>query len=251
MARFFAAPHNISDHSILLSPEDSEHIKVLRLRPEELFTICNGNGIDYVCRLGKFNDGTVAEIVSQHPSLGEPTIKCRVYIAYSKGERLDYAVQKSVELGASSIILFKSNRCVSIPNNIPKKVERLQRVALETAKQCGRGMIPTVTDGEDFDSVVNDSVKDCQLSILFYEIEDNLHIKQVLEKHFPPLRKSEDHVTTTVSMITGPEGGFEPAEMRLAQTKGIHIVSLGPRILRSETAPVVALATVMYHTGNL
>ena len=251
MIRFFATPHDVSTTTIRLSAEDSEHVRALRLRPSELFTVCDGMGIDYVCRLGKRSDCTIAEIISQHKSLGEPSINCKLFIAYAKGERLEYAVQKSVELGANEIVLFESERCVAIPRDMPKKTGRLQRIAMETAKQCNRGVIPKVTSGGLFDTIINTAVKSSDLTLLFYENEQNLSIKPVLERHFPPLREYEEHKTSSVSLITGPEGGFEPAEVELAQSKDIPIVSLGARILRSETAPVVALASLMYHTENL
>jgi len=247
MIRFFAAPHDISADCINLGAEDLEHIRVLRLRPDELFTVCDGDGTDYICRLRKHNNEKVAEIVEKHQSLGEPSIKCKVFMAYSKGDRLDYAVQKSVELGANEIILFESERCVAVPRDIPKKTARLQRIALETAKQSNRGIIPNVTSAGSFDTMIKKAIEDSALSLMFYECEDDLHIKPVLEQHFSGQKNQSKK---PVSIITGPEGGFKPHEVALAQSKGISIVSLGPRILRSETAPVVALAALMFHTGN-
>jgi len=251
MIRFFASQQDISISTIRLCPDNSEHIRALRLRPNELFTVCDGNGVDYVCRLGERTDSTIAEIISKHKSIGEPSVSCKMYIAYSKGERLDYAVQKSVELGAHEIVLYESERCIAVPRDIPKKTMRLQRIAMETAKQCNRGIIPNVTSGGSFDYIINDAIHSSALTLLFYESEIDLSIKSILEQHFPPLREQEEYETSTVSLITGPEGGFEPNEVELAQSKDIHIVSLGSRILRSETAPVVALAAVMYQTGNL
>jgi len=251
MLRLFAEPHDIGAKTIKLSAEDIEHIRSLRLRPDELFVVCDGEGADYICRPGSRKEDTVADIVRECPSLGEPSVECTVYIAYAKGERLDYAVQKSVELGAHEIVLYKSNRCVAVPSNVQKKTARLQRIALETAKQCGRGLVPAVTAGGEFETVVDMAAGRSELSLLCYESEDFLHLKKVLEQHFPPLPGHETNTVKTVSVITGPEGGFESDEVKLAQSKGIRIVSLGPRILRSETAPVVALSAIMFHTGNL
>ena len=251
MVRFFAEIHDISAKSIRLSSKDSEHVRALRLRPDESFIVCDGKGVDYVCRLGERDDGTIAEIVDKQRSIGEPSVICKVYMAFSKGDRLDYAVQKSVELGAHEIVLFESERCVAMPRDIPKKIARLQRIALETAKQSNRGVIPGVTSGGRFGTMITEAAKCSELSLLFYECENNLHIKSVLEQHFPPLRKNETYEIRSISIITGPEGGFEPHEVGTAQSKDIKIVSLGPRILRSETAPVVALSAVMFHTGNL
>jgi len=251
MIRFFADTDDISENSIKLSPEDADHIRVLRLRPDEQFIICDGNGTDYICRLGDRTGHSTAKIIDQIKSPGEPDIKCKVYMAYSKGDRLDYAVQKSVELGAHEIILFESGRCVAVPHDIPKKIARLQKISLETAKQCNRGIIPKVSHGGSFDSIITDAAGSSGPAILFYEQENNLHIKEVLEQQFPPVQEQKNIKTSSISIITGPEGGFETHEIKHVQSKDIRIVSLGPRILRSETAPVAALAAIMYQTGNL
>jgi len=251
MIRFFADPQDISAKSIRLNEEDSKHIRSLRLRPDEQIIVCDCSGYDYVCKLGERNDGTYVEIIKKHKSAGEPTVRCRVCIAYSKGDRLDFAVQKSVELGVHEIILFESERCVAVPNNIPKKIARLQRIALETAKQSGRGIIPAVSSGGNFKEMLDEAVNISALSVLFYECEDQLHIKDVFEQHFLPASRQNNKDAKPISLITGPEGGFEPHEAELAKSKGIKTVSLGSRILRSETAPIAALTAIMYRTGNL
>jgi len=263
--RFFAGLNDVYADTIRLSDEDSAHVRSLRLRPDELFTVCNGQGLDYVCKLGKQDDGTFARIVRRQQSLGEPSVVCRMFIAYAKGDRLDYAVQKSVELGAFEIILFESERCVAVPRDIPKKTARLQRIALETAKQCGRGVVPVVSSGGGFSSIVEAAADHSLLSLLCYEGEDVLHIKEVLEQffpasdeykeqleqHFPASDEQKAREVRPVSIITGPEGGFGSNEVGFARSRGLRIVSLGSRVLRSETAPVVALSAIMYHTGNL
>jgi len=271
MIRFFSEPHEIFDNTIRLTAEDTKHIRTLRLRPDELFVVCDGAGIDYICRLGERADGTIANIVDKQPSSGEPSVKCTVYMAYSKGDRLDIAVQKSVEIGVHEIVLFESERCVAVPKDIPKRITRLQRISLETAKQCGRGIVPSVSHGGKFNKVIDTAAKNSCLAMFFYELENNVHIKDVLGENFiiPCDNNTQDNNTQdnsiqdnniqdkiiqdkkSISLITGPEGGFELHEAELAQQKGIHIVSLGSRILRSETAPMVALAAVMYHTDNL
>jgi len=254
MTRFFASPSCVSEGFITLSEEDTAHIRSLRLRPDELFVVCDGNCTDYICRLSDEEtqkSSTVAKIVDMRTSRGEPSITCSVYIAFAKGDRLDYAVQKSVELGANDIVLYQSSRCVAVPHDIPKKAARLQKIALETAKQCGRGIIPVVSFAVSFEEAVAQAVKNTKLSLFFYEFEENLHIKEVLEKHFSPMRECEEYSIKSVSIMLGPEGGFAPNETEYAKSKGMYIVSLGPRILRCETAPVAALSALMYHTDNL
>jgi 16S rRNA (uracil1498-N3)-methyltransferase len=278
MVRFFAEPSDIFDGSIVLSAEDTAHIRSLRLRPDEFFIVCDGKGFDHICRLGERvdligqsalgdalhaaqkstagkhaneNHGSIALILETRPTRGEPSIACSVFIAYAKGERLDYAIQKSVELGARRIVLFSSRRCAAIPRDIPKKVTRLQRIAFETAKQCGRGLIPEVSAMDSFEETINEAAQNAALSLFLYEREEDVHIKRVLEQHFAPLREREEYAVKSVSIVTGPEGGFEPREANYAQAQGLYAVSLGPRILRCETAPVLALSAIMYHTGNL
>jgi len=239
--RFFVNKTDIYDNTIRLNAEDANHIRSLRLRPDELFTVCDGEGSDYICRLGERSSGSTAEIIRTCESQGEPDIKCSVYIALAKGDRLDYAVQKSIELGAHEVIIFPSRRCIIAPGDINKKISRLQKIALQTAMQCGRGIVPNITAARSFTEAIAQALQ-AELPLFFYEDEENMHLKQALDKH--------DRVGT-ISLVTGPEGGFEPNEAERAVIAGMTSVSLGPRILRCETAPVAALAAIMYHTGNL
>ncbi|MCL2819472.1 MAG: 16S rRNA (uracil(1498)-N(3))-methyltransferase [Oscillospiraceae bacterium] len=251
MFRFFADINNISAAAIKLSDEDSKHIRSLRLRPDEKFIVCDGNSTEYVCTLDQPDKFTNAVIISSHNSKSEPTVSCKSYIAFSKGDRLDYAVQKLVELGINEIILFKSSRCVAIPHDIPKKVTRLQRIVLETAKMSGRGIIPKVSYSGDFEETITEALTESKLTLFFYENEEKLNIKSILNQHFPDGDENKINNNKHISIITGPEGGFTEQEVEYSRSKKIPVVSLGSRVLRSETAPVVALAAIMYHTDNL
>ena len=252
MVRFFVQRQDTPDSSappettggvIILNAEDSAHIRSLRMRPSEQFIVCDGNGSDYICRLAEKSSpqGASAEIISMRPTSGEPAVACIVYIAFAKGDRLDYAVQKSVELGARGIVLFRSERCVTAPGDAGKKTARMQRIALEAAKQCGRGYIPDVTAAHSFREAV-ENASGSGLPLFFYEREEELNLKNALDS-----RAS----LSSVSIVTGPEGGFEESEAELARSLGMLTVTLGPRVLRCETAPVAALAAIMYHTGNM
>ena len=253
MIRFFATPADIGDDSISLRPEDTAHIRSVRLRPCEQFTVCDGEGFDYICKLGDKSGAAQAQIIEKRPSCGEPYVRCDVYIALAKGDRLDYAVQKSVELGAYEIILFPSARCISAPTDISKKTTRLQRIALETAKQCGRGRIPHILASESIKDAVAQAAH-ADLPLFFYEEERTLSLKTALEEaaaNAAP-EKTDKHATiNSVSIVTGPEGGFEPFEAELAQNAGMLSVSLGSRILRCETAPIAALSAIMFFLGEM
>ena len=239
MHRFFAAQSDIYNETISLSDEDARHIRAIRLRPEELFVVCDGAGTDYICRLGAQTGGTNAEVLERRPSRGEPDVKCSVFIALMKGQKLDVAVQKSVELGAFEIVLFPSKR--TQPGDTVKKLSRLQKIAQEAAKQSHRGIVPQVRAAESFSDAVS-SAAEAELPLFFYEHEERLSLQDALESAGKP---------ASISILTGPEGGFAPEEAQYAAENGIRAVTLGPRVLRCETAPIAALSAIMFQTGNL
>ena len=160
-------------------------------------------------------------------------------MAIPKNDKLDFIVQKATELGAVRIVPFLSKRCVSRPDakSADKKVQRLQRIAYEASKQCGRGKIPGVMPFTDFKSAVN-SIDSDTLPIIFYECGG----KKLSEL---------DLSYKKIAVFIGSEGGFEKEEVDYALSKGATAVHLGERILRCETAPVAALAILMNLTGNL
>ena len=243
MPRFFVTASNIFGGAAYLDAKEAEHLRALRIRKGESFTVCDGKGTDYTCRLTEVSaDGAQAEIVETVQTVSEPTVECTAYIAFAKGDRLETAVQKSIELGAAEIVLFPSARCVSKPEGLSliKKTARLQKIAEEAAKQSGRGKIPNVVVSPSFDKMIFQASK-ADLPLFFYEEETVRHLKDAL---------SEKPEYKTISIVTGPEGGFDPEEAAFAKENDVLSVSLGPRILRCETAPVAALSAIMYHTNN-
>lgn len=244
MPRFFIGGSNIFGGVAYLNVSDTEHVRALRIRQGECFTVCDGKGTDYTCRLTQMTaEGAEVEVLSQAPSVGEPSVRCTVYSAYSKGDKLETVIQKSVELGAERIILFPSHRCVARPEGaaLIKKLNRWQKIAEEAAKQSGRGIIPEVQTVPSFAHAVEAAVQ-AQLPIFCYEDERKLSLKDALEQRAG---------CETVSIVTGPEGGFEPSEAAYAVEQGMLSVTMGPRILRCETAPICALSAVMLFTDNL
>lgn len=244
MARFFVAASNIFGGIAYLNGKDLDHIKALRIRDGEEFTVCDGDGTDYSCVLSVVDGGSAqARILETAPSRGEPTVQCTVYAAYSKGDKLEHVVQKAVELGAAAVVLFPCRRCVSRPEGaaLIKKTARLEKIAEEAAKQCGRGRIPHVSTAPDFQTAIK-AASMAELPLFCYEDEQHTLLKQAIEGRGD---------IKTASVVTGPEGGFEPEEAELARSLGMISVTMGPRILRCETAPLCALTAVMYATGNL
>lgn len=242
MPRFFMAGTNIMGGMAIMTGRDAEHVRVLRLRPGEDMIICDGKGTDYKCRLVKADKEQVeAEVIEVVPCPAEPTIQVTVLCGLPKGDRTDYIIQKCVEAGASEIMFFQSDRCVAKPDKPEKKLERWQRIAEEAAKQSGRGIIPQVSWAGEYADALN-VANQKELGLFMYETGEREALNTVLEANSD---------VKTAAIVTGPEGGFAPFEADLARIVGLHICSMGERILRCETAPVVAVSALMYATGNL
>ena len=242
MPRFFMAGTNILGGMAIMKGRDAEHVRVLRLRPGEDMIICDGQGTDYKCRLVKADKEQVeAEVIEVVRCPAEPSVKVTVLCGLPKGDKTDYIIQKSVEAGAEEILFFNSDRCAARPDKPEKKLERWQRIAEEAAKQSGRGIIPQVGWAGDFAGALDVAVKK-ELGLFMYETGEREALNDVL---------GANSGIASAAIITGPEGGFAQFEADLARIAGLHICSMGERILRCETAPVVALTAVMYATGNL
>ena len=162
-------------------------------------------------------------------------------MAFSKGDKLEHVIQKATELGAYEIVAFPSSRCVSRPDekSLAKKVERWQKIATSAAEQSGRGRIPQVVVLNNYKLALERAAK-ADLSILFYENERATTLRMALE----------EISYTTISLLTGSEGGLEDREVEFAKEMGLKICTLGSRILRCETAPLCALSAVMYANGE-
>ena len=245
MPRFFIAGTNINGGMAIMKGNDAEHIHVLRLRPGDDLILCDTEGKDYKCRLVKATKTEVeAEILEVVPCTSEPTVKVSVLCGLPKGsEKTDYIIQKSVEAGANEILFFSSSRCIAKidEDGRNKKLDRWNRIAEEAAKQSGRGIIPRVEWIGDFTEALNVSIKK-DLSLFMYETGPRESLKDVLD---------DSRDAASIAIITGPEGGFAQFEADLAKITGCRICSMGDRILRCETAPIIALTAAMYATGNL
>ena len=242
MARFFMAGSNLAGGMAIIRGRDAEHVRVLRLKPGEDVVICDGEGTDYKCRLTQVDrEEAQAEVLEVVRCPAEPRLKVSLLCGLPKGDKTEYIIQKGVEAGAYEIGFFLSQRCVARPDAPEKKLERWQRISEEAAKQSGRGIIPRIFWAGELADALNVAVQRDK-GILLYETGEREGLDTVLEAN---------KQIGSLAMITGPEGGFAPFEADLARITGLHLCSMGERILRCETAPVVALTAVMYATGNL
>ena len=242
MTRFFVSTEEMQPDFMVLTGENAAHAKVLRLHNGEEVMVCDGNGKEAVCVISDVSPDRISLVVKHIQSCAsEAAVRASIYLSFPKADKLEHVIQKSTELGAFEIVVFPTARCVSRPDekSLRKKLERWQKIAVSAAEQSGRGYIPEVIALPSY----NDALKRAALAekkILFYENEENLNLHNVLQ--------TDDFLT--ISLMTGPEGGFEPFEIEKARDAGIQICTLGRRILRCETAPLCALSAVMYHTGE-
>lgn len=242
MTRFFITPEEMQPDFIVLTGANAQHAKVLRLKNGENVLVCDGSGNECVCTVSDVSDGQISLVVSgRQASETEATVRVSVYMAFSKGDKLEHVIQKATELGAYEIVAFPSTRCVSRPDDksLKKKLERWQKIAASAAEQSGRGRIPQVYALAGYQEALTRAAS-ADKAILFYENEDALTLRMSLERNS----------WNSVSLMTGPEGGFETAEVEKARSAGLEICTLGKRILRCETAPLCALSAVMYHAGE-
>lgn len=242
MSRFFVKPEEMQSNFLVLTGENAVHAKVLRLKCGEEVLVCDGLGQECLCTVSDVSDGQVSLVVkSRQTSATEAKVRASVYMAFSKGDKLEHVIQKATELGAFEIVAFPSNRCVSKPDekSIGKKLERWQKIASSAAEQSGRGMVPKVLAVESYKAALERAIE-ADKAILFYENERATTLRMALE----------DNEFSSISLLTGPEGGLEEREVEMAKNMGVHICTLGSRILRCETAPLCALSAVMYASGE-
>lgn len=242
MTRFFVTPDEMMPDFMVLTGENAAHAKVLRLKCGEEVLVCDGQGGECLCAVSDVSDGQIGLVVkSQQRSESEPALRVSVYMAFPKGDKLEHVIQKATELGAFEIVAFPSGRCVSRPDekSLKKKLERWQKIAQSAAEQSGRGRIPQVIVLGSYAQALERAAK-ADKAILFYENEQATTLRMSLSA-------GEYH---SISLLTGPEGGLETAEVEKARCAGLEICTLGKRILRCETAPLCALSAVMYHVGE-
>lgn len=238
--RYFTT--DITDNFARITGQDAAHLcKVLRMQKGDTLTLCDGKNTDYLAEITSSTPSEILlKILSSSPCLAEPSVWVEAYIGYAKGEKMDFAIQKSVELGASAIFPFFSTNTVVKPAKNKEaefsKIIRLNRIASEAAKQSGRGILPVVSAPLSFDEVLEKSVQ-CELPLFLYEKGGKSLQQEIKQQH-------------TIAIISGAEGGFTPEEAEKSLNSGCIPIGLGKRILRCETAPIAALAAIMTLTHN-
>lgn len=242
MTRFFVTPEEMQPGFLVLTGENAAHAKVLRLKNGEEVLVCDGQGNECLCTVSDVSPGQISLVVnSRQESSSEAAVKASIYMAFPKADKLEHVIQKATELGAYEIVAFPSARCISKPDekSLKKKLERWQKIASSASEQSGRGRIPEVIVLGSYAQALQRAAQ-ADKAILFYENERATTLRMALEQG----------EFKTISLLTGPEGGLEAAEVQKAKEAGLEICTLGSRILRCETAPLCALSAVMYASGE-
>ncbi len=244
MHRFFTSSEKFIDGSVEITGSELHHLrKVLRLSVGNTVEVLDGEGKCCRVELTEVSgDKALGKILSQAGEGTESSVFITMGLSLLKGKAMDGAIRKAVELGVSRIVPLRGVHCVSrlSDNEVPDRVERWSGIVRDAVKQCGRVKVPEVTMPETVQSFCK-RVGDDSLKLLFWEAEAETGLSEINEKKPPG----------TISFLVGPEGGFSLEEVNQARASGFVAVSLGARILRAETMPLVALTLLQYRWGDL
>ena len=246
MPKFFVEPEHIDGDTAKIYDGDVNHItKVLRLSPKSIIMVCDGKGYDYRAEITGIDKACVTlRLLEKLPCETEPGVRVTLFQGIPKAGKMEYIIEKCVELGISRIVPVITSRTVvklGDKKAEDKKLARWRKVAAEAVKQCGRGVIPEVGDVVTLKEAVS-LTTGIDLVLAPYENERETPLKQVL---------SANRNIHSVGFFVGPEGGFEEEEINLLQAAGAKCVTLGKRILRTETAGHTVLTAVMYELDEL
>lgn len=245
MARFFVSPDQVKSGHITISGPDVRHItRVLRMGAGDIITVLDGEGKAYEARIENISrDRVRCEVLEQGQAGGEPPIRVTLVQGISKGEKMDLVMQKGTELGVTSIIpvICRYSVVKMSPRKAAERRDRWQRIAVEAAKQCRRSVVPRVATPTTWQEALED-IPDGAVALMPYEGETDRKIRDVLRELNAP---------TEIFIFIGPEGGIHPEEFEQAQWRGVIPVTLGSRILRTETAGLAASTMVLYEWGDL
>lgn len=216
----------------------------------EHITACDERGGEYDVELKTFGEDFVeGEVISQCESKNEPPFFAHLYQGLPKGDKLDFIIQKAVECGVGAITTFESDFCIarSKPDAEQKKLERRRRIALEAAKQCGRGHVPEIHATVSFEKML-DLAADEDMVLFCYESEKTQTLRSYVCGGALKNIAEKEGRAPRIAIVIGSEGGFSEKEARAAEERGFKSCGLGGRILRTETAAIFALSCLVYET---
>jgi len=255
MHRFIISPEFINNGTAVISGSEAKHmLNVLRLGTGDRIIAFDGTGFEYELELVSIKDDTAyGRILRTYDPKTEPKTKVILYQGLPKSDKMDWIIQKTVELGIYSIVPVITQ--FSVPKihvkDTGRKLERWNRISLEAAKQCGRVFVPRVSEPIDYETALNhwDGMVKARpagssMAVFCYEGESKKCLKDLFKCY-------NIDCVSLIGVFIGPEGGFSTDELHLADVHGIIPVSLGRRTLRTETAPIVVLSVIMHEMSEL
>ena len=248
MPRFYVDPSNIFGDRMVLGGGEYNHLKnVLRKQVGDTLLICDGEGHEYDCRISAYEDGNVIlSIEETRDGNTELGVSITLYQGLPKKDKFEWILEKAVELGAARVVPVACARSIARwddPAREEKKVKRFQAIAEAASKQCGRGVIPEVGKAMTYAEAMKEAKERCDLILFPYENAEGM---AETENVIKSIKKG-----TSIAVFIGPEGGFAPEEVVIAEESGAKIISLGRRILRTETAAMAVLSHLMIHAETL
>ncbi|WP_244833286.1 16S rRNA (uracil(1498)-N(3))-methyltransferase [Clostridium sp. BJN0001] len=244
MHKFFVSKQNIDDYNAVITGDDVKHIyKVLRLQENDTVIINDTEGTEYEAEISEINKKEViVKLIKKLDINNESKIRIHLFQGMPKGQKMELIIQKCTELGVNFFYPLITERTDIKLKGEYKKIDRLNRIALEASKQCKRSVIPKVFDAIDFKSA-NEYLKNMDLIVVPYENEEKYGIKKIADNVSLDIKD--------IAVIIGPEGGFEESEIEYLKEINSKIVTLGNRILRTETAAITTCGIIQYVFGDL
>lgn len=249
MQRYFLENKNINGNTVKITGDDFHHItRVMRMEPGEEIITVNENGLDAITEISEItNDVVIGTVIEWKNEESELPIKVAIVSGLPKGDKLEYIVQKGTELGAIEFIPFIATRSVVKWDHkkANKKIERLQKIAKEAAEQSHRSVLPTVQEPMTVAQLIQYAER-FDFKLIAFEEEAKRGEKAQLAKVLTAVQPGQ-----SILFVFGPEGGLTVEEVNKLGEAGFCACGLGPRILRTETAPLYALAAVSYQVELL
>mgnify|MGYP004445971659 FL=1 len=249
MPKFFVRDDQINDNKVDIIGEDVNHISnVLRMKVGDEFQVCNSDTTEnYNVEIKSFEkEKIICSIINKIKSEAESDINLKIFQGIPKSDKMELIIQKSTELGIKELIPVDMERCVSkiSGKDEKKKIDRWQKISEVAAKQSGRDMIPKIHNVIKINDIVK-VISDFDMIIVPYEKAEGYSFKDAIEEI-----KEYDKSNINIGIVIGPEGGFEPSEIVQLREAGAKIVTLGKRILRTETVALAMSSVIMYELGG-
>lgn len=257
MPKFFVGNNQIKNDTIYIKDKDVNHIKkVLRKNIEDEITICNENTKqDYLCKITNIEENEITcKILKELETNVESNIEVSIFQGLPKADKMELIIQKSVELGVHDITPIEMKRCVVKlkEKDKTKKIERWQKISEVAAKQCGRNYIPKINNIENLKEI-SEKIKDYDTVLVAYEEEKENTLKnelKLLKKYNQEKNDNANNEKIKIAVVIGPEGGIDKEEINALEKNRAKIITLGKRILRTETVALNVLSIIMYELDS-